>query len=81
MMDYPRSIGFNAMRERFLCCVSTERRVTFFLFPSISASPHGQYIDWAISVARCDETEQRGGEHWAGGCPFLEYGGYSWHLR
>lgn len=44
-------------------------------------SRHPQYSSWTAAVVRCDETEQRGGNHWAGGCPFLEYGGYTWHLR
>lgn len=44
-------------------------------------SRHPQYSSWTAAVVRCDETEQRGGNHWAGGCPFLEYGGFTWHLR
>ena len=44
-------------------------------------SRHPQYSSWTAAVVRCDETEQRGENHWAGGCPFLEYGGYTWHLR
>eukprot|EP00903_Cladosiphon_okamuranus_P009839 g9351.t2 len=44
-------------------------------------SSHPQYASWTAAVVRCDETEQRGGNHWAGGCPFLRDGGYTWHLR
>eukprot|EP00752_Nemacystus_decipiens_P004487 g4097.t2 len=48
---------------------------------ALKESRHPQYSSWTVTVVRCDETEQRGGNHWAGGCPFLEYGGYTWHLR
>ncbi|CAB1102139.1 unnamed protein product [Ectocarpus sp. CCAP 1310/34] len=48
---------------------------------TLRESRHPQYSSWTVAVVRCDETEERGGNHWAGGCRFLEYGGFTWHLR
>ncbi|CAM9161625.1 unnamed protein product [Ectocarpus fasciculatus] len=48
---------------------------------ALRESRHPQYSSWTAAVVRCDETQERGGNHWAGGCPFLEYGGFTWHLR
>ncbi|CBN74811.1 conserved unknown protein [Ectocarpus siliculosus] len=48
---------------------------------TLRESRHPQYSSWTAAVVRCDETEERGGKHWAGGCRFLEYGGFTWHLR
>ncbi|CAM9246405.1 unnamed protein product [Ectocarpus sp. 6 AP-2014] len=48
---------------------------------ALRESRHPQYSSWMVAVVRCDETEERGGKHWAGGCRFLEYGGFTWHLR
>lgn len=56
-------------------------RLPFRLYPPLSDSGHLQYSDWMVAVVRCDETEERDDDHWAGGCDFLEYGGYTWHLR
>lgn len=70
---------FPASREKR--CIVTHSGTLTRCFWVARESKHPQYSSWTAAVVRCDETEERGGDHWAGGCPFLNYGGFTWHLR